>query len=228
MRTLSVFVDESGDFGTYDPNSPYYLVSLVFHDQSSDILGKLEQQRQYNLIRGVPEYIVHAGPLIRRENEYREFGMEERRHIFNSLFHLLCSVDVRHHTIAVDKRKLRAHTDLNTNISKQLGAFLLENRTFFSAFDTVILYYDNGQEELTEILKSIFSATLTADFEFRKVSPANYKLFQVADMVCTFALLALKLETHTLSQSELSFFKGERELRKNYLKQIGRKRFSAK
>ncbi len=36
-RTLSVFVDESGTFRHPDPSSRYYIVALVFHDQSHDI-----------------------------------------------------------------------------------------------------------------------------------------------------------------------------------------------
>ena len=37
MREISVFVDESGDFGEYEKHSPYYIVTMVFHDQSKDI-----------------------------------------------------------------------------------------------------------------------------------------------------------------------------------------------
>ena len=37
MQVLSVFVDESGDFGEYEKHAPYYIVSMVFHDQSIDI-----------------------------------------------------------------------------------------------------------------------------------------------------------------------------------------------
>ena len=35
MRELSVFVDESGDFGEYDYHSPYYIITLVFHNQDN-------------------------------------------------------------------------------------------------------------------------------------------------------------------------------------------------
>ena len=47
MRELSIFVDESGDFGEYDFHSPFYIISLVFHDQNIDItedLKKLERE----------------------------------------------------------------------------------------------------------------------------------------------------------------------------------------
>ncbi|WP_353885359.1 DUF3800 domain-containing protein [uncultured Dubosiella sp.] len=32
MKELSIFVDESGDFGKYDPCSPYYLIALIYHN----------------------------------------------------------------------------------------------------------------------------------------------------------------------------------------------------
>lgn len=35
MKELSVFIDESGDFGAYEPHSPYYIITMVFHDQDS-------------------------------------------------------------------------------------------------------------------------------------------------------------------------------------------------
>ena len=39
IETLSIFIDESGDFGVYDYKSPYYMVSMVLHDQQVDILN---------------------------------------------------------------------------------------------------------------------------------------------------------------------------------------------
>ena len=40
MKTLSIFVDESGDFEEYEQHAPYYIVTMVFHDQSKDISSK--------------------------------------------------------------------------------------------------------------------------------------------------------------------------------------------
>lgn len=36
-KILSVFIDESGDFGQYNPSSPNYYVAMVLHEQSTDI-----------------------------------------------------------------------------------------------------------------------------------------------------------------------------------------------
>ena len=47
MKELSVFIDESGSFGEYDRQSPYYIIAMVFHDQSisiNDSVIKLDQE----------------------------------------------------------------------------------------------------------------------------------------------------------------------------------------
>ena len=41
MKELSIFVDESGDFGEYDSRSPFYIISMVMHDQAVDITENL-------------------------------------------------------------------------------------------------------------------------------------------------------------------------------------------
>ena len=42
MKELSIFVDESGDFGEYDYHSPYYIISMVLHDQDTDISNDIK------------------------------------------------------------------------------------------------------------------------------------------------------------------------------------------
>lgn len=33
MAILSIFIDESGDIGEYEPHSPYYIMTLILHNQ---------------------------------------------------------------------------------------------------------------------------------------------------------------------------------------------------
>ena len=37
MKILSVFCDESGDFGVSSDRNAYYLVTMVYHDQNIDL-----------------------------------------------------------------------------------------------------------------------------------------------------------------------------------------------
>ncbi len=59
----------------------------------------------------------------------------------------------------------------------------------------------------------------------RKVMPSNYRLFQVADLICTFELISLKNDNHILSKSEEVFFGSIRDMKKNYLKPLSKKKF---
>lgn len=46
-KILSIFIDESGDFGRYDSKNPYYYVSLILHDQSINISENIENLEQH-------------------------------------------------------------------------------------------------------------------------------------------------------------------------------------
>ena len=60
-------------------------------------------------------------------------------------------------------------------LSRAITAEMTKHDAFWNSFDKVIVYYDNGQVELTKILSSVFNVLYT-DVEFRKVKPVDYKL----------------------------------------------------
>ena len=225
MKELSVFVDESGDFGTYANHAPYYLVTLVFHDQSINIAQPIRILNAKIRESGLPDCPIHAGPLIRREHEYWSLSLWERKRIFNFLYNFARSIDITYRTLIVEKKQLSDEMDLTLRITKQLSAFLFTHLETFSQYDRVVIYYDFGQMELTKILVSVFNTVLN-NVEVRKVIPANYKLFQAADMLCTLELLSLKADKHLISKSEYAFFKTERDLRKSYLNAIQKKKLN--
>jgi hypothetical protein len=224
IKELSIFIDESGDFGAFEPHSPFYIVTLVFHDQSIDITENVNHLNYKVSNSGLPDYTVHAGPLIRRENEYSRLSLLERKQIFNFLYNFARTTDITYRSVVVEKKHLVEDIDLNVQITKQLSAFLFGNIEKFMRYDRIIVYYDYGQMELTNILVSVFNSILN-NVEFKKILPANYKLFQAADMLCTLELLSLKADRKMLTKSELVFFTSEKNLRKSYLKAIRQKHF---
>ena len=75
---------------------------------------------------------------------------------------------------------------------------------------------------MSKLLSIVFNALLPNPI-FRKVMPADYKLFQVADFVCTMKLLQLKIENNQFSKSEMNFFGSQRDLKQNYLNALKKK-----
>ena len=224
QRTLSIFIDESGDFGKYNPRSPYYYVAMVFHDQSLDISEKVQGLDEHVRHLGFPDHAIHAGPLVRREKQYSQDTMERRQALFKTLFHFLRSLDVRYVCPKVNKMECDDSKEaFIAKLSRVISDELKKHSDYLCSFDLIINYYDYGQSELTKILISIFSA-LFSDVEFRKVRPADYKLFQVADLICTMELTNDKAERNALSKSEREFFHSARDFRKNLYKQLLKKR----
>lgn len=222
MKELSIFIDESGDFGEYDYRCPFYIIAMVMHDQSYDIsadLEKLEQELDYI---GYPNHCVHAGPIIRQEQEYRFESMEVRQKIMKKMMCFLRQVDIKCKTVYIEKKHISDEVEAAGKLAKQLSRFLRDNMTDFASYDTVKVYYDNGQIELNKILSSVFNIFLD-NVEFRKVIPSDYRLFQIADLVCTIQLLELKCDNHVLSNSEKRFFENDRTLKKNYIKPLKHK-----
>ena len=110
-------------------------------------------------------------------------------------------------------------------LSKQISSFIRNHFDEFLAFDDVKIYYDNGQVEVSRLLSSVFNALLPNPI-FRKVMPTDYKLFQVADFICTMELVSLKLENSLFSKSEMTFFGNKRDLKQNYLKALKKKEWN--
>lgn len=110
-------------------------------------------------------------------------------------------------------------TDATGKLSKQIGTWIKNNYETLLAYDVVKIYYDNGQVELSRILASVFNV-LFPSVETKKVVPSDYRLFQVADFICTMKLTELKISNHSMSVQEQRFFGGEIGAIKNYIKDL--------
>ena len=225
MKELSIFVDESGDFGEYAQHAPYYIITMVFHDQSNDISQNINILN--NALRQIGyggEQAVHTEPLIRREPPYQYFQPNERRAIFSKLYYFTLNCDIKYKSFVFKKAEYENSFKLEARMARELSLFIRENLSYFQSFEKVILYYDNGQHELNRILNTVL-ATQLADYDVRKVIPNEYRLFQVADLICTLELLKMKLEHGKLSNSEERIFHSKRDLKKDFLKGIQKKEF---
>lgn len=224
MRELSIFVDESGDFGPYSEHSPYYLVSMIFHDQSKDITKQVKILNNELKKLGFENHAIHTEPLIRREESYKYLEPNVRRSIFTKLYYFTCGCEIKYKSFVFSKKEYMNPFKLEERMTKDLSFFIRENLCYFQQFDRVVLYYDNGQHELSQILNKVLSAELS-HYDIKRVLPVDYKLFQAADLICTLELLSLKSMKGNLSRSEELLFHSKRDLKKDFLRGIRKKEF---
>ena len=221
MKELSVFIDESGDFGEYSPHSPYYIITMVFHDQSSSIETEIKHLEKELSYLNLSNHCIHTGPIIRKEENYSLMDIRERRRIFNKMVAFVRQLNIQYRCFYIEKKHIADVVEATGKLSKQISTFIRDHYNEFLGFNDVKIYYDNGQVEVSKILSSVFNAMLP-EVIFRKVIPSEYKLFQVADLLCTMCLLQLKVNNNQLSKSEAIFFGNLRDLKKNYLKPLSK------
>lgn len=219
MKELSIFIDESGDFGVYNHISPYYIVTMVFHDQDNNLIQCFDSLEKELTFLGYPQHCLHADPIIRMETEYKNEDIVVRRKLLMKMMGFIRKIKIKHKSFFIEKRHIEDIIDATGKLSKQIGAWIKNNYETLLPYGIVKIYYDNGQVELSRILASVFNVLLP-NVETKKVIPSDYRLFQVADFICTLKLSELKMENHTLSVQEQRFFGGEDGLIRNYLKDL--------
>ena len=194
---------------------------MVFHDQSTDIAQAVHDfNRNISNLGLVPDaFVFHAGPLIRREKGYEFFSRHLRGRIYNRMMTFARRIDFKWHCLRVDKKFITSSLQIVSKLQSQLDAFVETHRVLMDDVAKVKVYYDCGQSPVTKILQKSFTS-LGGKVEFAEgVQPRQYKLFQLADLICTLNLVAAKIETHEpLTESEYRFFGGPSAFRRNEAK----------
>lgn len=105
MSNLSVFIDESGFFSLNKPHSPYYLVTLLLHDQSVDISANISKLNIRLNEYGLPNHTIHTAPLIRNEGLYKNMTLYDR-----NVFSMHYTTLSEHQAYAIIQYLLRRNT----------------------------------------------------------------------------------------------------------------------
>lgn len=223
MKELGVFIDESGDFGEIKERPAYYLVTFVFHNQDNAIEEQISKLNESVRASGFDVEYIHTGPVIRREEVFQGYSIDERRKLLYKMLNFVNSCPISYLTVVVDRREATDKIGLFGKLAKIIHRSLSEHIEFFSDFDKIIVYYDNGQVELSTILNAVFSIQFS-NVEFRKAEPQKYRLLQAADFICSMELLRIKQDEKRLSKSEEQFFYKPQELKKTFLKSVEKKK----
>ena len=222
MKELSVFIDESGDFGEITERPSYYLVTLLFHDQMDSIISQVKKLEESTINSGFDFEYIHTGPVIRREDVFSNLSIDERRKLLYKMLNFILSSPILYEVAIVNRKEAPDKISLSGKLGREISNVILKNKNFFGRFDKIIVYYDNGQIELGSILNTVFSIHFS-NVEFRKAEPQKYRLLQAADFICSMELLKIKKNENRLSKSEKQFFYKPQELKKTFFKAIEKK-----
>ena len=221
MKTLNIFIDESGDFGVNNNASDLYVVSFVYLSSLNNIEPFLNAlNKRLNKLQFTK--MIHAADLIRHKGDYKNLSIDQRRKIFTAIYQFSRKSPIKLKSIIVNKKYTDTYKLLKKQLTMELNELISNNLKYFQKFDKITIYYDNGQSQLTSILEDVFkNFNISFISDFDKIKE---KLFQVADMLTFMDKYYYKFK-HKLyiSKNEKIFFENM-EMRK-LLKELKSKRF---
>jgi len=222
VRELSVFIDESGDIGT---GSEYYLLTLVFHNQSDDIDSWLSSYEQACTASNLPKNTFHFTPVLRGHAPFDSMGYSTRKKLLSRFRYFVERLPFKYVCLSYEKRRFSNTADLQAKMQRDIERLIRDNLVFFQEFNVVKVYYDNGQNIVSTSVHGAISAALFEDaVVYRNIKPNRYRLFQVADYICGIELAAIRYERNQAGLTEERFLGSWKDFRQNYLKKLRRHR----
>lgn len=121
MKELSIFIDESGDFGEIKERPAYYLVTFVFHEQEKDITEYVSKLEKSVKISGFGVEYIHTGPVIRREEVFAEYNIDERRKLLYKMLNFVNACPITCMTVKVDRKEAPDKVSLSGKLAKTIS-----------------------------------------------------------------------------------------------------------
>ncbi|MBO5451471.1 MAG: hypothetical protein J6A11_07990 [Lachnospiraceae bacterium] len=151
MKELSIFIDESGDFGEITERPAYYLVTLLFHDQKNDIASNVKKLEDSIKNSGFDFEYIHTGPVIRREEVFFGLSIDERSKLLFKMLNFIVSSSIAYEMAVVNRKEASDKISLSGKLGHEISNVIGKYKAFFDEFDKIIVYYDNGYPNFFKI-----------------------------------------------------------------------------
>lgn len=221
MSILSIMIDEAGNFDMGKYSNPFYCIILVFHNQAESIKSTIEGFDNLLTARGYDsKRAIHTSPLIRKEYPYQEMEKYERKALFRMTSSFVLRLPIRYKTFIFNKEEPDTYKTFLIKMASEIYSFIREHLDFFQSYDRIEWFYDKGQREVSNLLRSTFEEMFYPNVEMRVSQQNDYKLLQVADFLCTIEYTKKKWDLGIETKSERDFFESRRYFVQNYYNKV--------
>lgn len=204
-RRLNIFIDESGDFGFEKGSSKLYAVSFTLHESTDSIKEELKYLNE-KLAKLGYDGMIHLAYLVAKRGDYEHFSLEKRKSIFWAIFYFAKRVRIQVHTVIVNKNFKNKKVQLTKELRSEITGFFETISDYMNEFEKVVIYYDNGQEELGAIIDSIIGDKNNVEHR-TEFDHKEKRLFQVSDMLTFVDKIVYKHNNNiALTKAEKYFF----------------------
>lgn len=175
--------------------------------------------------KGLPDIPFHASPLLNGHGDYEGISPAVRKRLLGSFLYMSQRLPIRFHTFRYKVSEFVDTDALSLRMRRDIVNLLFDNLTYFQSYDQVKIYYDGARHEVTQALRGAVTYALSKEAViYRDATYRDYRLFQVADLLCTLELTAMKYERHRETATDRRMFGDERTFRRNVMRKYERMR----
>ncbi|MEI3230290.1 MAG: ABC transporter [Gordonibacter pamelaeae] len=151
----------------------------------------------------------HLSPLMNGHCEYADLGLGVRKRHLSKGSVFTQSLPFTYQTFAFKKTGFDGADKLLVRMKRDITSFLFDHLEFFQAFDKVKVYYDDGQQAVSEVIHEAirYTAVERCVDRSRTHIPAM-SLISKADFACGIELTALKYDASEATATDAIFFGG--------------------
>lgn len=139
---LNLHIDESGN---QDLSEGQYIVAVVLHDHSSNIATPIDRYEERLAAADLPDVPFHGKDLLHGNEGYSIVALGDRKRLLTQFARFVRELPFSFFTLQYDTSNVHNRNELEARIRRDLASLVFARLAFFQEFETIAVYYDNGQ-----------------------------------------------------------------------------------
>lgn len=221
---LNLHIDESG---TQNLAEGIYLVSVVLYNHAEDVAEPIRKYDERLAVANLSNVPFHGKDLLHGNEAYASVSIGDRKRLLTQFARLVRTLPFTYFILRYDSTSTHGQTELEARIRRDLASLVFDHLSYFQGFDSIAVYYDDGQKTVSSALRDSLDFVLAKNVaDYRDADHKARRLLQVADYVCTIERAALAYNVGRQTKTYERFFGSRRDFMQFYMKQLVRKRFA--
>lgn len=224
MERLNLHIDEAGN---QDLSEGLYLVAVVLHDHKDDVAAPIQAYEERLRTARLQDIPFHGKDLLHGHGPYETTPVSVRKRLLTQFARLVRSLPIEYFVLRYKKDETHNHRELEARIRRDLASLVFDHLDYFQRYDTISVYYDDGQKVLSIALHDSLEYVLASNVaDYRDADHSARRLLQVADYVCTIERAFIAYNDGKQTKTHERFFGNRRSFTQSFMKQLARKRFA--
>ena len=180
MERLNLHIDEAGN---QDLSEGLYLVAVVLHCHRDDVATPIMAYEERLRSAGLRDVPFHGKDLLHGHGLYETMAVGDRKRLLTQFARLVRSLPIGYFVLRYRKNESHDHRELEARIRRDLASLVFDHLSYFQAFDTISVYYDDDQKVLSIALHDALEYVLAsnvADYPCHPkiAKPAQHRLLR--------------------------------------------------